>query len=154
MKTTIISIAARAPLTHEAHDQISWITTPECPDTYAVARAQNEEVGKFLSSGEGRAFLGNAFSLQMVAPNAIITVEECFPGDVPEEVVSVIGHADTAAVVSNLLGREVAFNRANVHLEDGDVLYVAQLQGGRLPEGATTLPDGFTLSFRRVTIRC
>ena len=101
----------------------------------------------------GKAFLGNAFSLQMVAPSAVIVIEECLPGDIPEEAVSCIGHPDTAAVVSDILGREVPCNRTSISLSDGDVLYVAQLTGGRLPEGATTLPEGFSLSFRRVTVR-
>ena len=102
----------------------------------------------------GKAFLGNAFSLQMVAPSAIITSEECLPEEVPLEVVSVIGHKDTAAVVSSILGREVPCNRTSISLGDGDVLYVAQLMGGRLPEGATKLPEGFSLEFRKVTVRC
>ena len=65
---------------------------------------------------------------------------------------SVIGHADTAAVVGNLLGKEVAFNRVSVSLQHGDILYVAQVVGGRLPEGSTTLPDGFSIKFVKVTI--
>lgn len=59
---------------------------------------------------------------------------------------SVVGHPDTARVLG------VPFNRASIHLEKGDVLYVAQLVGGRLPEGATKLPDGFTFKFLKVTI--
>lgn len=59
---------------------------------------------------------------------------------------SAIGHQDTA----NVLG--VPMNRINVSLVKGDVAYVAQLQGGRLPEGATTLPEGFTFRIMKVTI--
>lgn len=33
-----------------------------------------------------------------------------------------------------------------------DTLYVGQVVGGRLPEGATTLPDGFEIKFIRVEI--
>ena len=122
---------------------------------YEAAAQQSNAEDFILGIGtKGKVFLGNAFSLQMVAPSAIICVEECLPRDVPGEAVSIIGHQDTAAVVSNLLGRPVACNRASVRLDDGDVLYVAQLTGGRLPEGATKLPEGFSLSFRRVTVRC
>ena len=67
--------------------------------------------------------------------------------------VSVIGHADTAAVVSNLLGKEVPCHRASIHLDTGDILYVAQVTGGRLPEGATTLPEGFSLTWLKVTVQ-
>ena len=154
MMNSIMTITAGTPITAEAHKQIEWVTTIECPDAYAVARAQNEEVGKFLTSGSGKVFLGNAFSLQMVAPTAICTVEECLPEDIPEEAVSCIGHPDTAAVVSDILGREVPCNRTNISLSASDVLYVAQLTGGRLPEGTTRLPEGFTITFRRVTVRC
>lgn len=59
---------------------------------------------------------------------------------------SVVGHADTAAVLG------VECNRTNLSLQPGDVLYVAQLMGGRLPEGATTLPDGYSFKFFRVEL--
>lgn len=61
-------------------------------------------------------------------------------------IISIIGHQDTA----NVLGVEM--NRINVTLKEGDVLYVAQLQGGRLPEGNTTLPEGFSFKFIKVEV--
>jgi len=60
--------------------------------------------------------------------------------------VSAIGHTDTAAVLG------LPCNRINVKLGAGDVLYVAQLQGGRLPEGSTTLPSGFSFKWLKVVI--
>ena len=66
--------------------------------------------------------------------------------------VSAIGHADTAAVVSSIIGIEIPMNRINVALKQGDVLYVAQIVGGRLPEGAKTLPEGVKIAFKRVTL--
>lgn len=62
-------------------------------------------------------------------------------------IVSVIGHPDTAAVLG------VPCNRASITLEKGDVLFVAQLQGGRLPEGSTTLPEGYEFVFYKVTVK-
>jgi len=98
-------------------------------------------------------YLGNAFSLQMLkAFPAQVSVEEVDAAEVPAEAVSVIGHADTAAVVSDILGRDVQPNRVAISLERGDELYVFQLFGGRLPEGATSLPEGFSYKFLRVTI--
>lgn len=99
-------------------------------------------------------YLSNAFSLQMLNldANTTVSVTPIAPHDVPADAVSCIGHPDTAHVVSNILGREVPMNRANVHLELGDVLYVAQITGGRLPEGATTLPEGFSLKFLKVEV--
>ena len=68
------------------------------------------------------------------------------------ETVSAVGHPDTAAVISDLLGKEVLPNRISISLGKGDVLYVAHLVGGRLPEGCKTLPDGFKMEFYKVTI--
>lgn len=89
-------------------------------------------------------YLLNAFSLQMVDVPSMAKFEEV--SELPEGLTSAVGHQDTA----NVLGVEM--NRVNVHLKAGDVAYVAQLQGGRLPEGATSLPDGFSFTFIKVTI--
>jgi hypothetical protein len=89
-------------------------------------------------------YLLNAFSLQMVDVPCSVHFEEV--DELPEGLISAIGHQDTA----NILG--VPMNRINVHLSKGDVAYVAQLQGGRLPEGSTTLPDGFSFKFIKVTV--
>ena len=91
-----------------------------------------------------KAFLLNAFSLQMVDVPCNVHFEEV--DELPDGLISAIGHQDTANVL------EVPMNRINVHLSKGDVAYVAQLQGGRLPEGSTTLPDGFSFKFIKVTI--
>jgi len=99
------------------------------------------------------AYLGNAFSLQMLPTlPAVVKVEEVEAGDIPADAVSVIGHVDTANVLSDILGRDVPYNRVSIQLQPGDVLYVAQVVGGRLPEGATTLPEGFKMKFLRVTV--
>lgn len=103
-----------------------------------------------------KIFLGNAFSLQMLdlARSALVKVEPVEISEVSEaDFISAIGHADTAKVVSGLLGREVECQRISVRLEQGDTLYVAQVTGGRLPEGATSLPEGFALTFLKVTLQ-
>ncbi len=102
-------------------------------------------------------YISNAFSLQMLPDGLQIMVKT-----VPVEAVisklttnpwcSIIGHADTAAVVSNQLGFAIKHDRKFINLMNGDVLYVAQLTGGRLPEGARELPDGFRLEWREVTV--
>ena len=104
-------------------------------------------------------YITNAFSIQMIA-NIImkggvsVIFEEIF--DLEEikeaETISAVGHPDTAAVISDLLGKEVPANRISISLEKGDVLYVAQLLGGRLPEGCKSLPEGFQMKFYKVTI--
>ena len=65
---------------------------------------------------------------------------------------SFVGHADTAALFSSLLGLDVAHNRAAFKFEEGTVLFVGELSGGRLPEGATTMPEGVKISWVMVTI--
>lgn len=102
-------------------------------------------------------YLTNAFSLQMLEAGMSHTVQTApvTASEVADALrggyVSAIGHADTARVVSGLLGLDVPCQRINVRLATEDTLYVAQVTGGRLPEGATTLPDGVTLTFVRVT---
>ena len=99
-------------------------------------------------------YIGNAFSLQMLDTNAPWNISVCpvAPENIPAEIISCIGHPDTAAVVSAELGRNIPSNRISVHLLPGDTLYVAQFIGGRLPEGATRLPKGFTINYLRVFI--
>jgi len=63
---------------------------------------------------------------------------------------SIVGHENTAKLLSDILGTSVPFNRETIRLEVGDTLYVAQYFGPRLPEGATVLPEG--ASFRYFAI--
>lgn len=90
-------------------------------------------------------YLLNSFSLQMLGDfPATITVVEV--PVLPEGLESAVGHADTAAVLG------VEMRRISVALKRGDVAYVAQLQGPRLPEGCTTLPEGAAFKFLRITV--
>ncbi len=98
-----------------------------------------------------KKYLVNAFSIQMLSGSAIVRFEEIDVTEVPTDVVSAVGHEDTAAVLSDLLGFPVPMNRMNVALDENTELFVAQLVGGRLPEGATTLPEGYGFRFYRVT---
>lgn len=98
--------------------------------------------------------LANAFSISMLPMEAMnfIRVKKITPDEIPTDIESAIGHVDTAKVVSNILGFEVKPNRVSIKLTESDVLYVAQYTGPRLPEGATTLPEGY-LEFFEVTFR-
>lgn len=89
-------------------------------------------------------YIMNAFSLQMVELPCVVKFSEV--KELPEGLVSAIGHADTARI----LGYEP--NRSNVHLRKGDVAFIAQLMGGRLPEGSTVLPKEFHFVFVRVEV--
>lgn len=99
--------------------------------------------------------LANAFSISMLPMEAMnfIRVKKINPNDIPADVESAIGHENTAKVVSSMLGFEVKPNRVSIRMSESDVLYVAQYTGPRLPEGATTLPEGASLEFFEVTFR-
>lgn len=92
-------------------------------------------------------YVANAFSLGMV-PRELLGKVRLSPCDCPDVsgLVSCVGHADTAAMLG------VEMRRVSVTLQPGDVLYVAQLAGGRLPEGCTTLPEGFRFEWIKVEI--
>ena len=109
-------------------------------------------------------YIANAFALGMLPDGLCIAVKtlpssqeagDMMCSDANRHGVSlhsVVGHADTAAVFEGLLQLPVAFNRESVTLQDGDILYIGQLAGGRLPEGVTTLPEGFQIIWRRVQV--
>jgi len=100
--------------------------------------------------------LVNAFSVNMLAREGHdLAFRPCGAENVRNlhrnhGLVSAVGHADTAAVLSNMLGFDVACNRANVTLDRDHSLVVAQYRGPRLPEGATELPEGATIEFWQV----
>lgn len=92
-------------------------------------------------------YVANAFSLQMVPRHLlprvrVAAIERPILAGLEWE--SCVGHADTAA----LLG--VPMRRVSVTIAEGDSLYVAQIVGGRLPEGATTLPAGARIEWVHV----
>lgn len=103
-----------------------------------------------------KIYLGNAVSLQMLPDYQVAWTFDVTPVT-PEEVaqadfVSAVGHPDTARVVSGILGKEVVCQRVSIKLTPGDVLYVAQMTSGRLPEGCTTLPEGFKIDWFKVVL--
>lgn len=116
----------------------------------------------YVISSERRPgmYITNSFSLNMLTDlDATIHTREIAPADVAvlvrdHHVYSAIGHADTAAVVSDAIGVELPANRATIKLEAGvnTQVIVAQYLGPRLPEGATTLPEGAAVRFIVVTV--
>ena len=101
-------------------------------------------------------FILNAFSLNMIVGDADIAVREisqAVAASLADACTSAVGHADTAAVFSSVLGVEIPCNRATVALKEGDVALVGQYSGPRLPEGATTLPEGATIKWMVVAVK-
>lgn len=103
----------------------------------------------------------NAFSLQMLPEGSRVdvkvqwlTLEEARKLAEPDydavSLESQIGHADFARVISNQLGVELPMNRVSTKLVDEESILVAQYVGGRLPEGATSLPDGAEIRYALV----
>ena len=98
----------------------------------------------------------NAFSLNMIVGDADISVREITQvaaASLAANCTSAVGHADTAAVFSNVLGVTVPCNRATVALKEGDVALVGQYSGPRLPEGATSLPEGAAIKWLVVAVK-
>lgn len=102
----------------------------------------------------------NAFSLNMVPFNGpyghvelrklgIYSVRDMLNDGIE----SAVGHPDTARILSGILGMEVPCNRVNVTLQPDETCIVAQYTGPRLPEGATTLPEGADITFIEVQCR-
>jgi hypothetical protein len=98
----------------------------------------------------------NAFSLNMLAEfPCSVDIREISVSEASKEArerKSAVGHPDTAAVFTDVLGVEVPFNRINVALSRGDVVLVGQYRGPRLPEGCKTLPEGATIKWYLVAI--
>ena len=101
-------------------------------------------------------FILNAFSLNMIVGNADVVVREVsqkVAASLASGCTSAVGHADTAAVFSSVLGVTVPCNRATVALKDGDLALVGQYSGPRLAEGATSLPEGATIKWLVVGVK-
>ena len=95
-------------------------------------------------------YISNAFSLQMVSEDKYkLNVEEISKDSfdkIKDIALSCVGHEETANIL------EVKYNRTNISLLKGVILYVAQFTGGRLPEGATKLPEGFSFKYLKVVL--
>jgi len=98
----------------------------------------------------------NAFSFGMLAtfPTSMkvtaLTADEVRTRLKAGVVESAVGHADTAALFSTILGMAIPMNRVSLSLVPGDEIIVGQYTGPRLPEGATTLPEGAAIRWLHV----
>lgn len=102
-------------------------------------------------------YVNNAWSSKMLQDDLsvaqfVITEEEFMRESHKENVISVIGHPDTA----KLFGLEE--NRQTLVLKEGDVVFVCELNNTtntRLPEGITRMveiPDGFSFRFLKIIV--
>ena len=101
----------------------------------------------------------NAFSMNMVSefPVTISVTEICIGAVIADlhhsGVDSAVGHADTAALFSEVIGMTIPVVRRTVSLGAGDNLIVGQYSGPRLPEGTTKLPEGAMIRWLFVEIK-
>jgi hypothetical protein len=63
---------------------------------------------------------------------------------------SIVGHADTAKIMSGLLKTTVECNRVSYGYNPHDELLIGQYSGPRLPEGTSVLPEGATIKWWHV----
>lgn len=96
-------------------------------------------------------YLANAFSGQMVPDFCVISKKLVTRERVRELIMweweSCIKDKDMMTVLSKVLDAYDQRNRESISMTEDDILIVAELQGGRLPEGATALPEGCQFVF-------
>lgn len=103
-------------------------------------------------------YLLNAFSANMLAdfPASVrfseVSLQEAQALLHDHIVVSAVGHADTASVFEEVLGRVVTPHRITVELEAGEAAILGQYSGPRLQEGCKTLPEGATIKWLLVEV--
>lgn len=71
-------------------------------------------------------YLSNTFSPMMLGDSCKAEVKPCLIEEVKENLCvldSVISHEITAKIISSLLGEEIKFNRVDVTLESGSIMY-------------------------------
>lgn len=95
-------------------------------------------------------YIINGFSAQMLRnQNALVRFTEINESDFKKlsyDAYSIVGHKDLA----DRLG--VKYNRESIKLNPEDVCLLVQIQGGRLPEGTTTMPDNVELKYNCIKI--
>ena len=101
-------------------------------------------------------YLINAFSVNMLSEFPVsvhfVEISATVMAKLAQGSVSAIGHADTAELFSTILGVKVPCNRVSVTLKAGDNALLGQYTGPRLPEGATTLPEGASIKWVLINV--
>lgn len=105
-------------------------------------------------------YISNAFSLSMLANvfarletypvNPAFAVQQAQNQGLA--VKSCVGHSDIAQIISKDCEYPVTVNRESIKLQRQDHLLVAQYSGPRLPEGATSLPEGAAITYIMVHV--
>lgn len=84
---------------------------------------------------------GGLLEFRPITPNFALILIASAPKDIT--IVHAVGHEQTVQLANKQLGQDaVKYARISVQLQSGDDLVLCQYIGPRLPEGATTLPEG------------
>ncbi len=104
-------------------------------------------------------YVNNAFSLNMLDTSIVsfaIQIERLTQDlamkILDQSFVSVVGHEGFAKLYSSIFHADIKFNRLTVKLSASDQVLVGQYSGPRLPEGATSLPEGAVIEWMLVSI--
>ena len=101
-------------------------------------------------------FVTNAFSLNMLGCDVDMSTKKLSVEEArtfAEKAESIVGHADTAAVMSGLLGLTIECRRKTVLIGGSAEVLVGQYRGVRLPEGAKALPEGASIEWVLLSVR-
>lgn len=106
-------------------------------------------------SVEKASILTEDFGIDMLDPGMKHTIR--ITPVTPNEIrivgfMSAVRSLAAAKVLTAVIGTNVTAvpDKVDLSCQEWRTLYVAKLSGGRLPEGATRLPEGFSYSFFRV----
>ena len=93
-------------------------------------------------------YVGNAFSLQMITDGdfRVTTISKKEFDREKKDAHSIMGHPDMAYI------HGCSYNRESIKMELGDILYVAQITSGRLPEGCKYLPPDVKIGYKKVEL--
>lgn len=127
-----------------AHDLVGGGRWPELAALRSQLRAMDDR---------DELIVVNAFSVNMLPPGTHriqfqpLTQDEATRLLQSQRWTSAVGHETTAALFSTELGVTIPANRATVTMWADVQLLVGQYVGPRLPEGATELPAGATVTW-------
>lgn len=95
-------------------------------------------------------YISSAFSFQMLfGTKGGISWENISESEFYEEAHDAKSCVGTLEI-ANILG--VEYNREPICLKDGDKLYLCQVYGGKVPLGATHLPEGCNLKYTKIEV--
>lgn len=110
-----------------------------------------------------KLYVANAFSLGMIdnmleERHRVFSVTQTLSSEEAQDLLesfgeftSCVGHPDTAAIFTNILGVSVPMDRTAVALLNANSVLVGQIPV-RLPEGTTELPANVIIRWRLVTV--